>query len=802
LFLPLLLFVDCKSEYLREEITDRLTHVEEVVNVNAEEIKRLIDARFGDLEALLKGSTAAAAAAAAESPVGVAHNHDSDDYPSIDLSSLTVDKSKILGKGGFGIVYAGTYMGEAVAVKTFKSQEGRVIDSKALRELKREASILYRVGTHPCIIRMYGANFSPESGGSLCVVLELAEGSLFDALYTSRLVIDLSIHSKVRILLQIAQALDFIVGQCEVVFRDLKPLNVLLKGSPPHAKIADFGLAKRSSDVTSQAFAKGTPPYMAPEVFGATIGSVPITPMIDVYAYGILLNELMTEQKPFEGCDLEEIARRVLQGERPEKFTPKSPHDVVRTALRTVCDVCLDTDPTRRPTFKTLVSDLMKIHTVAVDFVKSGNTSVFSFSAISLDCAAGRIPLSSLSVESTAILLRNLRVPEATVKLAVENDVDGLTLSYAKEVAHLEELGLSLPTAKASALISKVAEFNDTGGVPSELVRSVVVNKSVFAFASPIDNKALSLRLSASSDGNAADTNNSATAVSPTSRKSRTNGLTDSLLLQSTPATERIDDDDYCDHPLVAADGGDTSIMDDNKACGTPVGALPSPVWQLYRPSSFSSLSPPIDTTSVENFDTIALGDDDEEDDEADKRKKRDNANKRSSVKIAEALHSAIEPFNDADFFHRSSELADFMTAVLEKSLSAIPDFIGQDAEKVQSLGATTGVIDDVVRVLQLLIGFVGLQPSGSVLESQSQSEKSQSPSIEATSTAEFVALTSCALEAVAKLCRYSKDKASSCDANVDALGAAGACEAVASSLLKYLDDPRIAEKVRATVQR
>jgi serine/threonine-protein kinase len=125
-----------------------------------------------------------------------------------------------------------------------------------------------------------------------------------------------------------------------VLHRDLKPANIMVDGRG-RAKITDFGLAVAAGETTEGEFS-GTPAYMAPEQLsgkGASIRS-------DIYALGLVLYELYTGRKAFEGASFQELKRKHSEEApaSPSTVSPGFDPVVERVILR-----CLEKDPGRRP---------------------------------------------------------------------------------------------------------------------------------------------------------------------------------------------------------------------------------------------------------------------------------------------------------------------------------------------------------------------------------------------------------------------------------------------------------------------
>lgn len=109
------------------------------------------------------------------------------------------------------------------------------------------------------------------------------------------------------------------------------------------AKLCDFGLA-----ATAQA-AAGTPAYMAPELLAGRA----YTDKVDVYSFGIVLNEMHTRSPPFAGVDEGRLSDLVAQGRRPELATGLAQQmtDLIRH--------CWDASPARRPTFEEIIATFL-----------------------------------------------------------------------------------------------------------------------------------------------------------------------------------------------------------------------------------------------------------------------------------------------------------------------------------------------------------------------------------------------------------------------------------------------------------
>lgn len=195
-----------------------------------------------------------------------------------------------LGQGGMATVYKAYHeaLDRYVAIKvlhpTFKD------DDSFLRRFSREAKVVARL-EHPHIVPVY--DFAEHYGMPYLVMRYIEGETLKDRLNQGVL----SRPEILRIAQGIAEALDYAHGQ-GVLHRDVKPSNVLLtRGGGVY--IADFGLARiaqAGESTLSRDAIMGTPQYISPE---QARGDKDIDGRTDIYAFGIILYEMVTGQVPF-----------------------------------------------------------------------------------------------------------------------------------------------------------------------------------------------------------------------------------------------------------------------------------------------------------------------------------------------------------------------------------------------------------------------------------------------------------------------------------------------------------------------
>ncbi|MCW6003133.1 serine/threonine protein kinase, partial [Micromonospora sp. CPCC 205371] len=239
--------------------------------------------------------------------------------------------------------------GERVAIKLLRDELAS--DPKIVMRFVQERAILTAL-SHPNVVRVRDLL---TVGSSLGLVMDLVPGgSLRDRLRERR---TLPPSEAAAILTGVAAALAEAHRQ-GIVHRDLKPDNVLLErpeGSDPQARLTDFGVARivDSPGLTTTGALVGTPNYLAPEVID---GREP-TPATDVYAFGVLLYELLVGRPPYAGGPSAAVLSRHLE------HVPRR-YDGIADAMWQVIEACTRKAPDRRPTAADLV-DRMRALVVA-----------------------------------------------------------------------------------------------------------------------------------------------------------------------------------------------------------------------------------------------------------------------------------------------------------------------------------------------------------------------------------------------------------------------------------------------------
>ncbi|KAH0736751.1 hypothetical protein KY285_012458 [Solanum tuberosum] len=224
----------------------------------------------------------------------------------IDFSELTVGTR--VGIGFFGEVFRGKWNGTEVAIKVFLEQD---LTAENMEDFCNEISILSRL-RHPNVILFLGACANPPH---LSMVTEYMEmGSLYHLIHVSGQKNRLSWQKKLNMLRDICRGL-MCLHRMKIVHRDLKSANCLVNKRWT-VKICDFGLSRIMTDASMRdSTSAGTPEWMAPEL----IRNEPFTEKCDIFSFGVIMWELCTLNRPWEGIPPDRVVYAVAnEGSRLE----------------------------------------------------------------------------------------------------------------------------------------------------------------------------------------------------------------------------------------------------------------------------------------------------------------------------------------------------------------------------------------------------------------------------------------------------------------------------------------------------
>jgi tRNA A-37 threonylcarbamoyl transferase component Bud32/tetratricopeptide (TPR) repeat protein len=225
-----------------------------------------------------------------------------------------------LGKGAMGVVYLAKdpVIGRLVAIKTIRTSQTGDDDSESREFRERFVREAQTAGilSHPNIVTIHDIGEDAESRTSF-IAMEYIEGRNLKMLLVDRK--KFSAEEIADLIAQIAEALDY-AHRKGIIHRDVKPANIILT-TDGKVKITDFGIAKvASSNLTTTGQFLGTPNYMSPE----QVSGAPVDGRSDIFSLGVVLYELLTNRKPFQGDNLTAISYKIVH----EDFTP--PADLSR----------------------------------------------------------------------------------------------------------------------------------------------------------------------------------------------------------------------------------------------------------------------------------------------------------------------------------------------------------------------------------------------------------------------------------------------------------------------------------------
>ncbi|HTG31756.1 MAG TPA: serine/threonine-protein kinase [Thermoanaerobaculia bacterium] len=217
---------------------------------------------------------------------------------------------KFLGAGAMGEVYLAEdpQIDRQLAIKTVRliGRPQEIEDRK--KRLLREARAAGRL-LHPNVVTLFDAG---EAEGMLYLAFEFVEGT--DLAQRLDAGPRLSLRQALRAVRQAAEALDY-AHSLGIVHRDIKPSNILIDLAG-RVKVADFGIAKmagQSTELTMAGSVMGSPQYLSPE----QIRGEDLDGRSDIFSLGVVLYEILSGKRPFDGDTITSLVYQILHKEPP-----------------------------------------------------------------------------------------------------------------------------------------------------------------------------------------------------------------------------------------------------------------------------------------------------------------------------------------------------------------------------------------------------------------------------------------------------------------------------------------------------
>lgn len=266
-----------------------------------------------------------------------------------------------LGRGGMGVVYKAIdqKLQRPVAIKSLLPES--LGDEKLRQRLMSEARAASRLN-HPNICTIYEVD---EADGILFIAMEYVTGETLSEEIRKG---PIEIERGLDIGLQIAAGLDQ-AHRANIIHRDIKPANIVLPHEGP-VKILDFGIARvlkrmdgnspsealtLHANLTEPGQVLGTAAYMSPE----QLNGEDIDARTDVFAFGVLLYEMLSGQPPFSGATLLQLMGSILN-DAPQPLSRKS-NTLPRALDRIIAKALAKNREQRYATMKDLRQDLLEL---------------------------------------------------------------------------------------------------------------------------------------------------------------------------------------------------------------------------------------------------------------------------------------------------------------------------------------------------------------------------------------------------------------------------------------------------------
>ena len=312
-----------------------------------------------------------------------------------------------LGAGSMGEVYQAHdhKLGRDVAVKLLSP--ALATSEEHLLRFEREARAASALN-HPHICTVYDVGQAPEADGRPYLVMELLRGlTLFESMAAG----PMPVGTVIGLAVQIAEALEA-AHSAGIIHRDLKPANIFVT-TRGDAKLLDFGLAammelpddlagEAANPLTSLGTAVGTVLYMSPE---QALGD-PLDARTDIFSFGVVLYEMLTARRAFEGRSTTAIVDSILHG-APAGLAGEA--GLIPPAIRRLLQRMMEKQRDRRPSSAAEVAaQLRAVQSGSIAGREYAGTAPLSGSASNLELGSGvfrRAPTDGPGEPSTSSLL-------------------------------------------------------------------------------------------------------------------------------------------------------------------------------------------------------------------------------------------------------------------------------------------------------------------------------------------------------------------------------------------------------------
>lgn len=295
-----------------------------------------------------------------------------------------------LGHGAMGVVYEAEdpNIGRTVALKVVHTDQIGANREEVIRRFKNEARAAGNLN-HPNIITIHDAG---EHEGMLFIAMECVQGAALSDLMAKQG--RMPSAKVVDIIRQVCLGLDF-AHKRGIIHRDIKPANILISDSL--VKISDFGIANVGDGMTITGTVVGTPNYMSPEqVLGKTLDG-----RSDLFSVGVMLYEMVTGERPFEGQSITTIMYKIVH---EEPIAPRKLDSSIHPGLSAVVERALAKSPEMRfQTGAELAAALENYNQMPVGAATFGNLATADLPALPATASLTGVPTQPATQQQTIV---------------------------------------------------------------------------------------------------------------------------------------------------------------------------------------------------------------------------------------------------------------------------------------------------------------------------------------------------------------------------------------------------------------